>query len=258
MWDSRVVEDIRQCIHHFAWTLVNEKTVFKVSACLLTVDQRQQRVDGSEHCLQQFQHNKKEFLSKYVTIIETWIYHFTPESDRQPAEWTAAGESHPKWPKKQTLAVKVLACVFWDGQGIFFIDYLEKERTINSKSCIALLVKEEITKERLQMKKKNVLFYQHIAAYHNSIATMAKLHELNFKLLPLPPYSPDLGPSDYWLFADLKRMLQRKWFGSIKEVISETEVCFEAKEKSFYKKGIKLLEKHWNQTITLEGDYVDE
>ncbi|EFN85370.1 hypothetical protein EAI_14585, partial [Harpegnathos saltator] len=27
---------------------------------------------------------------------------------------------------------------------------------------------------------------------------------LNFELLPHPPYSPDLAPSDYWLFADLK------------------------------------------------------
>ncbi|XP_018340261.1 PREDICTED: uncharacterized protein LOC108747353 [Trachymyrmex septentrionalis] len=36
---------------------------------------------------------------------------------------------------------------------------------------------------------------------------MAKLHELNFELLPHPPYSPDLAPSDYWLFADLKKML---------------------------------------------------
>ena len=38
----------------------------------------------------------------------------------------------------------------------------------------------------------------------------------------------------------------------------ETEAYFEAKDKSFYKKGIKLLEKHWNQCITQEGDYVDE
>ena len=49
-------------------------------------------------------------------------------------------------------------------------------------------------------------------------------------------------------------MLQRKRFGSNEEVISETD----AKDKSFYKKGIKLLEKRWNQFITLEGDYVNE
>ena len=65
-------------------------------------------------------------------------------------------------------------------------------------------------------------------------------------------------PSDYWLFADLKRMFQGKRFGSNEAVISETEVYFEAKDKWLCKKGIELLEKRWNQCITLEGDYVDE
>ena len=41
-------------------------------------------------------------------------------------------------------------------------------------------------------------------------------------------------------------------------MLQETEEYFEAKDKSFYQKGIKLLEKSWNQCITLEGDYVDE
>ena len=58
------------------------------------------------------------------------------------------------------------------------------------------------------MKKKKVLFHQDNASYHKSIATMAKLYELLFELLSHPPYSPDLASSDYWLFADLKRMLQ--------------------------------------------------
>ena len=62
---------------------------------LLTVNQKQ-RVDDSERCLQLFQHNKKEFLYKYVTMDETWIQHFTPKSNRQSAEWTAVGESCPK------------------------------------------------------------------------------------------------------------------------------------------------------------------
>ena len=56
------------------------------------------------------------------------------------------------------------------------------------------------------------------------------MNELSFELLPHPPYSPDLAPSDYYLFADLF-------------VISETNAYFKAKDKSFYKKGIEILEK---------------
>ena len=119
-------------------------------------------------------------------------------------------------------------------------------------------LKKETTKKQPQMKKKKVLFYQDNAPCHKSIATMAKLYELHFKLLLHPPYYPDLAPSDYWVFVDLKRMLQGKRFGSNEEVILETEAYFEAKDKSSYKKGTELLEKCWNQCIKLEGDYVDE
>ena len=81
-----------------------------------------------------------------------------------------------------------------------------------------------------------MLFHQDNAPCHKLIATMAKLHKLHFELLPHPSNSPDLAPSDYWLFADLKRILQGKRFGSNEEVILEAATYFEAKDKSFYKK----------------------
>ena len=125
---------------------------------------------------------------------------------------------------------------------------------------MALLVrfKEEIANKLPQMKKKKVLFGRENAPCHKSIATIAKLLELHFELLLDPPYCSDLAPNDYYLFADLKRMLQGKRFGSNEEVIAEIEAYLEAKDKLFYKKGIEMLEKRWNECITLEGDYVNE
>ena len=84
------------------------------------------------------------------------------------------------------------------------------------------------------------------------------MNELIFELLPYPPYSPDLSPSNYCLFADLNKILQGKRFGSNEEVIAETEACFKSKDESLYIKGIEKLEKCWNECITLEGNYVDE
>ena len=80
---------------------------------------------------------------------------------------------------------------------------------------------------------------------------MIKLNKLSFKL-------PDMSPGDYWLFADLQKILQRKRFSSNEEVISATETYFESKDESFYKKDIEKLEKRWNKCITLEGNYVNE
>ena len=86
-----------------------------------------------------------------------------------------------------------------------------------------MCLREEITKKQPQMKKKNVLFHQVNALCHKSIATMVKLHELHFELFPYPHNSPDLAPSDYRLFADLKRMLQGKRFE--KELKFNPRIC---------------------------------
>ena len=64
-------------------------------------------------------------------------------------------------------------------------------------------LKEHIAKKQPHMKKRKVLFHQDNAPRHKPIATMAKLH---FELVPHPPYSLDLAPSDYYLFLDLKRV----------------------------------------------------
>ena len=64
------------------------------------------------------------------------------------------------------------------------------------------------------MQKKKVLFQQDNAPCHKSMKTIVELNELSFKLLPHSPYFPYLAPSDYRLFVDLKKLLQRKRFGS--------------------------------------------
>ena len=69
--------------------------------CLLAPDQKQQRVEDSERSLELFKLGKKDFLRRYVTMYETWKHHYTPETKRSSAEWSAADESRPKRPKTQ-------------------------------------------------------------------------------------------------------------------------------------------------------------
>ena len=150
-------------------------------------------------------------------------------------ECTAAGEGRPKQPKTQTSSGKILASVFWDTQGILLINYLEKGRTNNSKYYIALSVclKEENAKKRSQMKKK--------VPCHKSIAMMAKLHELLFKLLLQPPYSKDPVPGDYRLFADLKRMLQGERLALMKTGYWKLMRILRPKTNRFIKKRHRIV-----------------
>lgn len=85
------------------------------------------------------------------------------------------------------------------------------------------------------MKKKKVVLHQDSAPCHRPINMTARIHKFHFELLPQPPYSPDLASSDFYLFADLQRMLAGKEFGTNGEMILETDAYFVIKEQSFYK-----------------------
>ena len=52
----------------------------------LTPNQKQQRVEDLERCLELFKPGKKDFLRRYVTMDETWIRQYTPETKRSSAE----------------------------------------------------------------------------------------------------------------------------------------------------------------------------
>ena len=97
---------------------------------LLTADQKSKYMKISEQCLERFNKNKTDFMCRFITMDETWIHHYTTESKQQSKHWTEAGCSAPKKTRSVPSAVKVMASVFWFAEGILFIDYLEKGKTI--------------------------------------------------------------------------------------------------------------------------------
>lgn len=221
---------------------------------VLTVDQKQQRVDDSERCLELFQADKADFMDRYVTMDETWIHYYNPSDE---VEKVGEGKSRAKQESSYRSAGKVLASVFWDARGILFIDFVEKGEAFNAEYYMSLLdrVSVEIGRKRPDMQDKRVLFHQDNAPFRKSMKTMVKLNALGFELLPHQPYSPDLSPSDYWLFATFKRMLRAKTFGSTEEAIAETEAFFGSKSASFFQKGIEMLEERWKACVECEGSY---
>jgi len=63
---------------------------------LLTPDNKRNRETTSEQCLTLLKRNPKEFLRRFVTVDETWIHWYTPETKEQSKQWTSPGEPAPK------------------------------------------------------------------------------------------------------------------------------------------------------------------
>ncbi|EZA57614.1 Histone-lysine N-methyltransferase SETMAR, partial [Ooceraea biroi] len=56
--------------------------------------------------------------------------------------------------------------------------------------------------------RKGVLFHQDNARPHTSLTIRTKLLQLGWDVLPHPAYSPDIAPSDYYLFRSLQNFLK--------------------------------------------------
>jgi len=57
---------------------------------LLTADQKRTRMKISEQCFERFNKNKTDFVRRFITMDETCIHHYTPESKEQSKQWTEA------------------------------------------------------------------------------------------------------------------------------------------------------------------------
>jgi hypothetical protein len=117
-------------------------------------------------------------------------------------EWRHSGSPRSQKFQVQKFTEKFLSSIFWDQYGIYHIDYLPKDLTINTEYYSFLLVQmKDILKERRHGKStKRGLFLHNNTLAHRTLATQKKLAYLCFQCLDHPPYSPDLVLLEYHLF----------------------------------------------------------
>jgi histone-lysine N-methyltransferase SETMAR len=129
----------------------------------------------SEQRLQHFNKNKTDFVCQFIT----WIHHCIPESKQQSKQWTESSCSAPKKTRWVPSAGKVMASVFWDAEGILFIDYFEKGKRITGEyfsNLLTRLKKKRGKRERKHglQKKKKFIFHHDNAPAHKSVLAKIK------------------------------------------------------------------------------------
>lgn len=84
---------------------------------------------------------------------------------------------------------------------------------------------------------------------------MMEFNELGYKFLPQPPYSPDLAPSQYFLFSNLNRWLVGKEFGYNDGIITQKNTYMWEFDQYYLLFG-KKLEKRWIESTELKREFV--
>ena len=126
----------KDCVGHILHAILG---IRKLSARwvlrLLTPDNKRNHEITSEQCLTLFKCNPKEFLHCFMTIDRIWI----PETKEQSKRWTSPGKRAPKKAKTVLSTRKLMASIFWDSQGVIYIYYMEKGKTVTGLYYVELL-----------------------------------------------------------------------------------------------------------------------
>jgi len=220
---------------------------------LLTETGLMNRVSTCDLLLQR--HERDPFLKRLVTGDETWILYQNVHRKRTWSE-----ENRPSTVAKPGLhPKKVLLCIWWDWKGVCYYELLPQGDTINAdKYCNQLdQLKAAIAEKRPELaNRRGVVFHHDNARPHVALAVRQKLLQFDWDVLPHPPYSPDLAPSDYYLFLSLKNSLRGKSFKSISEIKTHLDEYFTSKLQQFWKEGIMRLPERWKKVIEQNGSYI--
>jgi histone-lysine N-methyltransferase SETMAR len=201
---------------------------------------------------------RKGFLHRIVTGDEKWIYYENPKRNKA---WVKPGEPGPSQPKRNIHCAKVMLCIWWDMKGVVYFELLQPSETITGDVYRRQLMrlKREIEEKRPEwVNRHNKLIFQHDNARpHVAQPVKNYLEGQNWEVLPHPPYSPDIAPSDYHLFRTMQTVLSGERFRSREEIKIWLDNWIASKDQDFFTQGIRKLPERWANVVASDGAYFE-
>ena len=115
------------------------------------------------------------------------------------------------------------------------LDFLPKEKYNNWRVLCKLVRPAEtaIREKRRGKLTKGVLLQQDNVRVHTCKVAMDAVERNGYELIPHPAYSPDLAPSDFFLFPNLKNDIRGLHFRSDEEVVMAVEEWVNGRTQTF-------------------------
>lgn len=221
------------------------KVNFKWVPYELTPQIRKKRVEIAEKLLAFFESASKITLNSVYTEDETWIYYDNPRTSM----WILNGSERPKIPKKTIKSKKVMISVFWSRQGIKTIVPLPEDTKFDKE-----FFRDNVVKKLLQNDDRKHKIFHFDNARPHLIDDYLKKKKIT--KLPHPPYSPDLAPSDFFLFGYLKMKLEGWTFKTEKGLLKKINSILYEIPKEMFQNAFKEWKLRLNEVIRRGGDYL--
>ena len=152
-----------------------------------------------------------------------------------------------------------MVCIFWNPYDILIINTTERGNAINASSFIEFILKPILKSPQYRnakSQKQSFTLHMDNATAHTAIEVKKFLKRTGINIAPHPPYSPDLAPSDFYLFGRLKDKLGFTEFTSINEIKNWIRDQFFAISIEERLRVFHEWESRLERCITIHGNYV--
>lgn len=218
--------------------------------------QQENRKIISEMLLARYE--RKSFLHRIVTGDEKWIFF---ENPKRKKSWVDPGQPSTSTARPNRFGKKRMLCVWWDQEGVIYYELLKPGETVNTDRYRQQLIdlNRALLKKRPQYQKRQhkVILLHDNAPAHTAKPVRETLEALSWEVLAHAAYSPDLAPSDYYLFSSMGHAIKDQHFKTAGEVEKWVDEWFSFKPQEFFWRGIHKLPERWKKCVASDGNYFE-
>ncbi|UYV61889.1 hypothetical protein LAZ67_1006967 [Cordylochernes scorpioides] len=198
------------------------------------------------------------FLHRIVTRDEKWIHYDNPKRRKS---WGKPCHASTSTAKPNIHGKKLMLCIWWDQLRVIYYELLQSNETITGERYqqhLMRLSRALTIKRPLYVKRHDKVIYQHDNTRpHVAKVVKETLEALQWDVLPHPPYSPDIAPSDYHMFRSMTHGLAEQHFTSYEEAKNWVDVWIASKDEEFFRHGIRMLFERWKKFVAKDGQYFE-
>jgi transposase len=140
---------------------------------------------------------------------------------------------------------------FLNEEGIVHREFVPTRTSVTAALYVEVLTRfrQSVNRKRPQKWKIDWALHHDNALSHTAMAVQQFLAKNNIPIVSYPPYSPDLAPSDFWLFATLKMGLRGRRFATVEDMKENADARLRAiKKEDFYQCYNNRIDK-WNKYV---------
>lgn len=113
---------------------------------------------------------------------------------------------------------KVILCLWWNSRGVVHIEVLKPGQIVKTE-----VYSEQLTQVQDAFRRQEVVTLSINLLHDNARPRIAEVDQQEsnkpgWTVLPHPPYSPDIAPSDYHIFRSMKHAAAGKKFADYDEI----------------------------------------